>query len=445
MVGVMLFMVVIQAAVFGIGFLVAASTGIILGLAGGGWPLYIAAILCAIAVILADIWMQLALTLCLFDIALYPEQHQGIWVSLRPIFRKAWSLLWIGVIATILLIGAFLLAIIPGIFLMTAFSLATPVLLVENKKGMGALLRSRDIVKGHWWYVFGITLAVFVVTILASLAASAASLGVDFLLHAWWASIFINSAVMLFVSPLLTVAYAVLYDRFQAGVPSVDTYPAGRQWKYAWFVLPIIVLFTLLMLGTAGVLPSLPFLHRAPQDVQATDQAGYQAELNALMASSTATSSEALSEAPAPTAGWTLSKVPIPVIGGNYTQIGTTCLSFRHPPEFVVGPQYDSEFTNASGTQISIGANQAMTLRDMEQNLSQAAGYQEKDFVTSSGLSGKEFIYEGYDTVFYFPVSALGQQILLSIVPAQHVASAPLADVNTMEAVAKSLVFPCSQ
>ncbi|RLC34648.1 MAG: hypothetical protein DRZ76_02340 [Candidatus Nealsonbacteria bacterium] len=98
--------------------------------------------------IAAGLWSQVAL-LCAIK-----EKDIGI----KEAFRKGWhkiiSYWWISVLSTLLVLGAFLLFFIPGIILAIWFSLVFYVFIMEDKKGMQALLRSKQLVAGKWWTVF---------------------------------------------------------------------------------------------------------------------------------------------------------------------------------------------------------------------------------------------------------------------------------------------------
>ena len=75
--------------------------------------------------------------------------------SIRRIAGRAHSLLWIGVLFLLGVIGGLLAFIVPGIWLMVAWSLAIPALVAENRVGTNALGRSFALVKDHWWRTFG--------------------------------------------------------------------------------------------------------------------------------------------------------------------------------------------------------------------------------------------------------------------------------------------------
>jgi hypothetical protein len=65
------------------------------------------------------------------------------------------SLLWIGIIATIMILVGLILVIIPGIYLFVALSVTVPVLMLEGQRGMAAISRSMSLVSGRWWQTFG--------------------------------------------------------------------------------------------------------------------------------------------------------------------------------------------------------------------------------------------------------------------------------------------------
>jgi len=82
--------------------------------------------------------------------------------SLRFASGRVHSLLWMGFL---LLLGvglATLALVLPGIWLLIAWSLAAPALLAENLKGSKALGRSFDLVRNNWWRTFGALIVGFI-------------------------------------------------------------------------------------------------------------------------------------------------------------------------------------------------------------------------------------------------------------------------------------------
>jgi len=80
-------------------------------------------------------------------------------------FDKLLAFIWLSVLATAWMFGGFLLFIIPGVILMVRLSLWAYVLVVEELRGLDALVRSRSLVKGYtteafvrWFAVYSATL-----------------------------------------------------------------------------------------------------------------------------------------------------------------------------------------------------------------------------------------------------------------------------------------------
>jgi hypothetical protein len=61
------------------------------------------------------------------------------------------SLVWLAILTGLLVVIGLILLVIPGIYLIGAFSVAIPVLMMEGRTGLDALGRSRELVRGRWW------------------------------------------------------------------------------------------------------------------------------------------------------------------------------------------------------------------------------------------------------------------------------------------------------
>jgi hypothetical protein len=81
------------------------------------------------------------------------------------------------VIGVVLLIGGGLGGIVASAYLQTALSFATPIVMLEKLGAKAALRRSRSLVRGDWWRVFGVTL---LVGIISGAIAATVSLPFDF-------------------------------------------------------------------------------------------------------------------------------------------------------------------------------------------------------------------------------------------------------------------------
>ena len=89
--------------------------------------------------------------------------------SLALAFRRLGPLLWLSVLETVLLVVAFVLLIIPGIWLGVAWSVAVPALVAEDIRGSNALRRSFRLVRHRWWSTFGALIVGFLIAFLVQL------------------------------------------------------------------------------------------------------------------------------------------------------------------------------------------------------------------------------------------------------------------------------------
>ncbi len=87
----------------------------------------------------------------------------------RQTFKLIPSLLWLSFLGVFIILGSFVFLIIPGIIFGIWFVLGPYVLVNENLKGMNALLKSREYIRGYWWKVLWRLLALGVFFLIVSL------------------------------------------------------------------------------------------------------------------------------------------------------------------------------------------------------------------------------------------------------------------------------------
>jgi len=90
---------------------------------------------------------------------LYVIKDRGEKIGVRESFKRAWFKLfpyfWIIILAILASLGGFILLIIPGIIVGVSLIFVPFILMSEDLRGMDVLLKSRHLVKGRWWPVFG--------------------------------------------------------------------------------------------------------------------------------------------------------------------------------------------------------------------------------------------------------------------------------------------------
>src|SRR2546425_7111779 len=96
----------------------------------------------------------------------------------RSVRFTASKLLWIwalSIVVGIIVVLGFIALIVPGIILAIMFSLAFPVLLIENKGVLDSMGRSRELVGHRWLKTFGVYLVLGIIVVVASVIAGAIS------------------------------------------------------------------------------------------------------------------------------------------------------------------------------------------------------------------------------------------------------------------------------
>ena len=120
-------------------------------------------------------------------------------------------LLGAGLLAGLGIALGFLLLIVPGLFLITIWAVVAPVIVVEKPGVFAAFGRSRELVRGHGWTVFGIVLITALLSGIASTLLQAAFSALPEFLE-----ILIGSTIaQAVVAPFGAIAIAVTYFRLR--------------------------------------------------------------------------------------------------------------------------------------------------------------------------------------------------------------------------------------
>jgi hypothetical protein len=124
------------------------------------------------------------------------------------------ALLVISILFTIGVGIGLVLIIIPGLFLLTIWSVVVPVALLERPGILASFRRSHALVRGHGWNVFGVIVVVYVAVLVVSLLAVllAAPLGhVGRDLVQW--------VVNVLLAPVIALSASVLYFALRGADP----------------------------------------------------------------------------------------------------------------------------------------------------------------------------------------------------------------------------------
>jgi hypothetical protein len=116
------------------------------------------------------------------------------------------QLILVGIVAGIGVVIGFILIIIPGLFLLTVWSVAAPVVVLERPGVFAALRRSRELVRGNGWQVFGVIFTLYIAVGIASFAIEGAAESAGSA-----AGIIARVIVGVLTAPLSALAASVLY------------------------------------------------------------------------------------------------------------------------------------------------------------------------------------------------------------------------------------------
>jgi hypothetical protein len=139
-------------------------------------------------------------------------------MSLGAMFESAApfvpALLAAGLLAALGILGGFILLIVPGLYLFTMWALISPVIVIEGAAVMNSFSRSRTLVTGNGWQVFGVLVLVLILNgigaaVLGSLFRDIASSSVGYGL-----SSLITNALL---APFFGIVTAVMYFELALG------------------------------------------------------------------------------------------------------------------------------------------------------------------------------------------------------------------------------------
>ena len=120
-------------------------------------------------------------------------------------FSKLLSIWALSILVGIIVFLGFIALIVPGIILAIMYSLALPVLLIENKGVTESMGRSRQLVSHRWAKTFGTFLVLGIIVIIASLIFGAISAPLGII------SPVVNGILSAFYQPLFPILMAVYY------------------------------------------------------------------------------------------------------------------------------------------------------------------------------------------------------------------------------------------
>jgi hypothetical protein len=160
----------------------------------------------AIVGIVGFFWVQGALVETVRDVR-DGRVDRGIGETYRAVQPRLPALIAAGILAGLGIGLGLLLLIVPGLFLLTIWSMLVPVIVLEGRSAGESFGRSREIVRGRGWSVFGLIVVTFLIVAIASGVIRLVFAPLPDFLDAWLGALVAHSLTIPFAAAALTTAY----------------------------------------------------------------------------------------------------------------------------------------------------------------------------------------------------------------------------------------------
>lgn len=241
---ILLYLLTILAIV--IPTLVAVGLGFFTTLLAGGIAFFITVALGVLVGVVGSLWCYGGFLAAVLDDTLRLED------ALRHGKELILPLAWIFLLGGFLVTGGYLLLIIPGVIFTVWFSLAQFIMPGENVRGLAALLKSREYVRGYWLEV---ALRLFLVWVVSGLVGAIPLFG---------------PILALLFFPYLMIFHCLIYRDLRALKPDVSS-SHGTKSKLLWPGVALVswILVPTLLILLFGSLCGEKFRRETPLKVEA--------------------------------------------------------------------------------------------------------------------------------------------------------------------------------
>jgi hypothetical protein len=201
--------------------LVFVPVALISGLIYAGDVSIIGGLIVAAIATIATYWFQGMVVEAARDI-LDGRRDHTIGSLLQSVTPVLGPLIVAGILAGIGIGIGLLLLIVPGLFLLTIWAVIAPVIVIERRGALESFGRSRELVRGHGWQVFGVIVVLFLVQFIITAVLNAIANSVSDSFVGYTIS---DLIVRVLVAPFTALAAAVLFFELKGlrGEPVLGT------------------------------------------------------------------------------------------------------------------------------------------------------------------------------------------------------------------------------
>jgi hypothetical protein len=184
--------------------------GVIAALLAAIFDNWLAGLLGAMIGIVGAFWLQGALVKAVADV-----RDGRADMSIQDTFRSAWphvpAIAVAGILAGLAIAIGLLLLIVPGLVLMTWWVVIIPAIVLEDKSAAESFSRSRELVRGYGWNVFGVIVLTILLLIVVSIVIGLILSPFD----DWLQQLLSNIISGTVIAPFIAVTWTLLYFRLR--------------------------------------------------------------------------------------------------------------------------------------------------------------------------------------------------------------------------------------
>ncbi len=196
-------------------FVIIAVASLVLGATLGTLGLMFAAILSLVGIF----WLQGAIAEAVSDVR-DGRADLSIGETLNKVGPRVGALVAAGLLAALGVMIGLVLLIVPGLVLLTWWSVLIPAIVLERVGVFEAFGRSRELVRGNGWNVFGVIVLSLLIVLGANLAVSLALAWLPDGIRSFFQSLVGNTIITPFIAAAWTIMYFQLRGE-RAAEPAV--------------------------------------------------------------------------------------------------------------------------------------------------------------------------------------------------------------------------------
>jgi hypothetical protein len=204
-----------------IAFIVYIVLGVVSALLAAILDDWAAGLIGSIIGIVGTFWLQGALVKAVADV-----RDGRADMSIRDTFASAWphvpAVAIAGILAGLGIALGLILLIVPGLVLMTWWVVIIPAIVLENKSAGESFGRSRELVRGYGWNVFGVIVLTILLIIVVSIVLALIFSPFDDWLEDLLSTVISGTVI----APYAAVAWTLLYFRLRDAKEQTQPPPA---------------------------------------------------------------------------------------------------------------------------------------------------------------------------------------------------------------------------